>query len=224
MSWEVEETTGLVDDIDVWLDGCKFGYDASYGDNPVFMLRGTSPDLPAENQEVGQFYSIGSGWEPVGNGKTVTHEDGKDDFHASCNYARFFRAALALSPEAEKTLQARGFPDDASIWDGLGFHLERQEIDYGSNIGKKRVLLPTAFLGEGEAPAKPSPNAAKAAAAKKAAANPMRARLVALAGEHTSHDDFLTAVYGEFPDIEEDSGLFGEVVVDTGGIWAEVHG
>jgi hypothetical protein len=225
-SWDTRESSGLLDDADVWVERAYFGYDAQYddGNTCILILEGTSPDLPPEDNAVRQFFSTGTGWEPRDNGKSAVNADPKiDEFHSSCAYARFFRAVLEL-PGAGDVIKGRGFPDNAEIWNGLGFHLERMTVNYGPPIGERKVLLPTAYLGEG-APASGGGAAAKAKAAKaKAAANGgKQAEIVEFAKGFGTHDEFLTAAYGKWADIES-FDEFADLIDENGAIWTAAQG
>lgn len=230
-SWDTRESSGLLDDFDLYVENAHFGYDAQYGDACLFILEGRSPQGDPENEyQVRQYYSVGSGWEPAKGGAEASHPD-TDEFHASTNYSRFFRAVLELSETASKTLQDRGYPNTATIWNGLAFHMERQEVDYGGDFGKRKVLLPTAYLGEEDFPgagggkattAKAKAAAAKAKAAKAGTGGDLRSKVVELASAHDDHDAFLEAMFTEFPEIESED-IYADAVDVNGEIWAEAH-
>jgi len=235
-SWDTRETTGLLHDVDVWVERAYFGTDAEYddGNTTLLIMEGTKkgPDVDPEDSEFRQFFSTGSKWEHREGGKKAVHEDGSEEFHASCGYARFFRAVLELSDDAAKALQGRGYPDNAEIWVGLGFHLERTKVDFGPPLGEKEVLLPTEYLGdnqEGGAVKKEasSKDKAKAAIAKAKAASKgggdddgQRKELVALAKTFDTHDEFVMAAYDKWPEVEG-FDEFTDMVDENGTIWTE---
>ncbi len=239
-SWDTKETSGFLDGVRIWIDRAFFGTDAEYdeGNTTILILEGVreGPDVDPENADFRQFLSTGSKWEHRDGGKTAVHADGSEEFHAMCAYARFFTAFMELGDDADKVLRGRGFPDEAEIWVGLGMYVEQVEVDFG-NIGKKSVLLPTQYLGDDRkaasggsgGPSSPSPKA-KAAAAKakaKAAAaggdsDGMQAELVAFAKGFESHDEFLTAAYDKWPEIE-DFAEFADLIDENGTVWTEAQ-
>jgi hypothetical protein len=216
--WEGVVGGALLDKAEVTIEKAYFATDALYqgGEVLVFIFEGTSPQSPLDDQSVRQFYSIGNGWD-TDDGKTVTHPD-LDGFRTSTNYYAFFRAALDSGAEA--ALKERGFPDNAGIWEGLRFYMERKHIER-PGLGSSEVLVPVKFLGTtDDAPAAP---AAAAAAPKASAGNKvLRAKLKKLAKEHDDHDEFLAAALEEFPEVEEDEDLYA-AVLDEDGLFAEAH-
>jgi hypothetical protein len=220
-SWELVETTGLLDDADITITGAEFNYDAGYanGEQLLLILSGTSthPDYP----EFTQFFSIGKGWETLDQGATVVGE--ATGFHKNSQYGHFIQGAIESG--AGEVLQARGMPDKASIWVGLKFHVKRVDVDYGGEIGVKQVLKPTAFLGEvGKADA-PAPQVAETGATPTEAAGGngvLKAEVIALANSAANHDAFLEEVITKHPDIQKDPALFADVV-DPDGLYARVN-
>lgn len=216
--WETVESTGLLDDCDITITKAEFNYDAQYdnGETLIMIMEGTSNHEAYE--DFTQFFSIGAGWDTEDNGATVV---GKDAFNSNSQYARFFLAAIDLAGDA---LTGRGFPDNASIWTGLKFHVNRATVDYGGEIGEKQVLLPTAFLGvdsgKAEAPAPAAtPEPTGASNGTNAA---LRAKLMATAMASSDHDAFLETVMEKYPEVQEDDDLFAAIVDETG-FYAE-HG
>ncbi len=135
-TWDTRESTGLLHDVDLWVESAKFGVDAEYddGNTTILILEGirVGPDVDPEDNEFRQFLSTGSKWEHRDGGKTAVHADGSEEFHASCAYARWFTAFMELSDDAAKELRGRGFPDEAESWVGLGMHVERVKHDFAS--------------------------------------------------------------------------------------------
>jgi len=216
-SWDGVEGGALLDKAEVTIEKAYFATDALYqgGEVLVFIFEGTSPQSPLDDQAVRQFYSIGNGWDTA-DGVTVTHPD-LDGFRTSTNYYQFFQAAL--DTDAVTVLKERGFPDNAKIWEGLRFYMERKHIDR-PGLGSSEVLVPVRYLGlagEADTPA-PAAAAPKAAGGNKV----LRAKLKKLAKEHDDHDDFLAAALEEFPEVEEDEDLYA-AVLDEDGLFAEAH-
>jgi hypothetical protein len=225
-SWDTE-SGGLFDEGEVTITKAKFAYDADYmdGEALVFVLEGTSDDSPQEGGAVRNLYSIGEGWETEdAKGKVVV---GNDKFHESSNYALFFKAALGT--DAADIIKERGYPDDASIWDGLVFYMKRQEItrkfrDRDEEV-VSRVVLPTKFIGEAKTSKKKGGGKKKAASSSNGKAEKaLTAKLKNLARKHDDHDDFLVAALEKFEDeLEEFSDLMSSVM-DEDGLWADVQG
>jgi hypothetical protein len=217
-SWDLVETTGLLDDADIEIQSAEFGYDAVYasGEQLILILTGTS------NQEGWEqfttFLSIGKGWQTHDNGATVV---GRDEFAKNSQYGHFIQGALDSGATA--VLQSRGFPDKAAIWNGLKFHVKRIPVDYGGEIGSKNVLKPTAFLGESgkaEAPAAVADTGASQTSgpAANGSSAVLRAKIMALKGA-PNHDAFIEEVLTKHPEVQQDAELFA-AVVDPQGIYA----
>jgi hypothetical protein len=214
--WDPVETTGLLDDADITITKAEFNYDAEYqgGEALLLILSGTSdhPDYP----EFSQFYSIGNGWETEDHGKTIVGSG--SGINKSTNYWAFIEAALAVG--AGPTIQGRGTPDMAAIWEGLRFHVKRTEI--GEEDFARSVLVPTAFLGEmgkAETSAAPTADAGAAPTAAPVVSNGgdtvLRGQIVALSHTVDSHDAFM-AVLTQKPEVQEHPDLYAEVMNPAG--------
>lgn len=209
--WDTVEGGGLLDNATVTIEKAYFATDAGYLDGEVllFILEGTSPESDLDENAVRELYSIGNGWD-TDDGQVVSHPT-LDGFRSSTNYAAFFLAALET--EAEKVLQKRGTPDDASIWEGLTFYMERQTIERGGRVADSEVLVPVKFVGEGSDEA-PKKKATKKTAKKAGAGGnkALRAKVKKLAKDYDEHDDFVEAVLDTYPEVEEDEDLYEEVL------------
>lgn len=215
-SWELVETSGLLDDADIEITGAEFNYDAGYaeGEQLLLILSGTSDQEGWE--EFTQFLSIGKGWDSPDNGATV---EGNDNFNANSQYGRFIQGALDSG--AGGVIKDRGFPDKASIWVGLRFHVNRVDVDYGGKIGVKQVLVPTAFNGEAtgkaDAPVEATPSTESGAAPSNGSDAVLRALILELKGA-PNHDAFIEEVITKYPEVQQHADLFAEVV-DPDGIY-----
>lgn len=212
--WETTEGGGLPGadgPVEVAITSGSFNYDAAYnnGESLVFILEGDC-DHPVWQETV--LYSIGAGWETDDN-VTVT---GRDAFNGNSNYARFFKAALET--DAADIIMERGTPDDASIWEGLIFGMERKPYK-GFDGEDKFLLVPTSFIGEAGSKKK-----AKAKAKPKRSNNGEVSRkdLKKLAKKYDDHDDFVEAVLDKYPSVEDNEDLYDEVL-DEDGIWADAQ-
>ena len=221
--WGVVESTGLPDNIDIIITEAKFGYDASYkkGQVLLFMLTG---DSPGRDEPLEQWYSTGSGWDTEDGGESAVHPDNPDGFQAGSPYGLFIVAAIQTG--IDKVLAERGLPHQAEVWNGLAFHFERVDHDYGDPIGVKKFLLPTEFLGEGKKGRKAVEDRAKTKPKKGGKAKSkskgddltddqqkLLKKLQKLAGKHDDHDDFMAAAVDKFgDDVEEDPVIYALVL------------
>lgn len=214
--WDTVESTGLADDIDgTVLPSSHFGYDATYGDNLVFILE---LEVDGESEPARQFYSLGKNWETNDHGETVVRTGGKSsDFERGSNYGILIEAVKAL-PDAFKVLASRGTPDHAEVWHGLKFHWNREKIVRKFKDGEEResrVLVPTAFMGEGGTQAGSTLDLSSFDKARVA-------KLKALAKKADSHDDFIIAVMESMPDLETEDEELYQSVLDSKGVYASV--
>jgi len=218
VSWETEESSGLLDDADVTINQAYFGTDARYqsGEQLLFVIEGTSPQ--ADEDEVRQFWSIGGGWEAIEGGAKV---EGKEKFNTSSAYARFFNAALQI-PGVSEIIQDRGTPDEAAIWEGLTFHMERQDVEYGGQIGTRQMLLPVSLV-EGKKKAVPKKPAAKKAASNSGGDKALRAKLKNLAKKSDDFDGFLDALHEQYPEVADNTELYDEAL-DEDRLFVEANG
>lgn len=221
VGWELAEGGGLLDDADIFIEKSYFGYDAAYhdGEDLILIFEGTTDGT--DDGTFRQLYSLGAGWETNDRGKTMEHPSGRSLTKTS-NYGLFIQAAFEAG--AEDVVKDRGTPDEASIWEGLRFHMKRTPVE---RPGLERedgrafeVLLPVAYLGEGDGSDKKDKKAKKA---KSTGDKAMRAKVVLLAKKADSHDEFVEAVLDKYPTVEDDADLFADVLDDEGGIWAQVQ-
>jgi hypothetical protein len=229
VGWDPVVSTGLLDDFDFTIEKARFGYDDGYQNGEVLLmiLEGTSPDSEAEGNFVRQFYSVGSGWDTEDRGKTAVSDDGLSGFRSSTNYMAFIKAAL--DTEANDVLMERGTPDNAEIWEGLTFHMERVLIER-KGLGDFEVLLPTSYVeGNGDSKKKKKSPKAEAGRSGSSKGKGLRSKLVKLANKVSEagddHDDFVTAVYEKYPEIEDPSNeeLHADVLDEDDGIWSEIE-
>ncbi len=229
--WEPVETSGLPDDLDFTIAKAEFGYDAAYldGEQILFMITASQlySDGPLEGEPYSNFYSLGraGAWETLDHGDSVVSQSDPpvEGFNKQSLYWKFIEAAVVSG--AESVVQSRGLPDNAKIWEGLTFHMNRVEVDYGGEIGKREVLLPTKYVGEsGKAdtpaatPSAPADNSGDAGVT-----NLLGAQVKALAKNSPTHDAFIEAVMEKHPEAQSDEALFSSIL-DEAGIYAEVNG
>lgn len=224
-SWETE--TGLPDDFDFWITRSEFGYLPEYTDaqgKPLALLiwHGESD----EGFEGPVTFSLGKGWEPDRDGRFVTNVEkkGKKKFTDTSMMGRLINRAKELG--AIDAIAGRGPATDARVWEGLGFHLKREEFEYKGLLsekgGKTSRLMPTAFLGVRTAAGrgKPAP-AAKAGPEPQAGDGPepeLKAKLVELA-KTLELKQFQRAAMS-LPEVVGDMALVQQIIDDSeAGFW-----
>jgi hypothetical protein len=222
--WDPVETTGLPDDIDFTIVKAEFGYDAQYLSGEQILLIITASQTNEEGEPYRNFYSLGraGAWESLDHGRSVVSQSDPtaEGFNKQSSYWKFIEAALGTT--AASVIQGRGTPDNASIWEGLTFHMNRIEVDRpGLGEGKQTMLLPTSFVGEAgkvEASA-PTGNGQPGAASS---TNILELKIKQLAKTAATHDSFIEAVMEKHPEAANDEDLFSRVL-DENGIYAEAH-
>lgn len=191
--------TGLIDDFDFTVDSAWFTTDASYNDGETLLLKLNGPTDNPDQPETTLQYSCGNGWEAADNGKRAVREDGKKRrFNQSSGIWKLVEAAMNCG--AEDVLRKRGNPMEASMWQGLKFHMKR--IEQGEGQFKTTRPLPVQFLGEvGEggaavATATASPEQKAPAASNGAGLSKvLEVKLKKLAKDCATHEDFIVAAF-----------------------------
>ena len=154
--------SGLPDDVDITISKSVFGYLDTYQNGEVALLI-WDVDSPDADFEYPIIWPCGSGWEVKERGKRVEHPK-RSRFVETSTIGRLIKRCKELG--IEDTLRARGNPRDASIWEGLTFHVkrERTEIPGGKERGLPEFqdhLMPTEFVeSEAPAPARTAPSTA----------------------------------------------------------------
>lgn len=194
--------TGLIDDFDFTVESAYFTTDAAYNDGETLLLKLEGSTDNPEAPETTLQYSCGAGWEAADGGKRAVREDGKKRrFNQQSGIWKLVDAAMEAG--ATDVLKARGTPMEASMWDGLRFHIKRVEMGEGQY--KTTRPLPVAFLGvvgEGQASA-PSGAAPAGAPAPAPAASTngagmgkvLEVKLKKLARDCATHEDFIVAAF-----------------------------
>lgn len=206
--WATE--TGLVNDVDVWFQSCKFGFKEEYGsvagvDTPMFIA-----EMVNEEGEVlaSQGYSVGSGWIISGDGLSIAHPTRKNVVGSSV-YGQLINRVVK---DLKVNMAQYGKPVEAKSWNGLGFHIMQEE--HKTLSGDVRTApMPTEFLGEREY--KP----AKAAAA--APASEIEKKLITLSSMPI--EGFQKAAL-KLPEVTSDDDLMALVLDSSSeGFWATHH-
>lgn len=141
--WATE--TGLINDADVWMQNCKFGFKEEYGavagvDSPMFIA-----EFINEEGEVvaSQGYSVGSGWIVADDGSSISHPARKNVVGSSV-YGQLINRVIK---DLKVNMAKYGKPTEAKSWNGLGFHIIQEEHKTVSG-DIKTSPMPTEFLGE----------------------------------------------------------------------------
>ena len=224
-SWEGVETSGLPDDIDFTIDKAEFGYDAAYNDGEQILFIITARETDDNGNPYRSFYSLGraGAWETLDHGKTVVSQSSPpaSGFNKQSLYFKFFDAAARVASEGGVNLASFGNPDSAAIFEGLTFHMNRVDVDYGGEIGSKKVLLPTRLVsGKAESPqqfeaaapvAEPAPTTPGGGGATTNIAEVKVKNLLAQ-NPGWSHDEFIEGVLTVMPEVQNDVDLMGRIL------------
>ena len=220
-SWDLE--SGLPDDFDFYITGASFGYRQEYMDGDVALLiwEGESPDEDVESI----IWPCGSGWEVVKNGAEVEH----------AKRTRFVKTSIMgklihrVVNELKVDMRSRGSATKADVWKGLGFHMRREDIEYGPGIledrgGKTVHLMPVAVLSKpvkGRLPAKPGQETIEETDV--GTATPALEKKLALLASKLSREDFQAKAM-DMPDVVSNDDLLGSILDDSqDGFWARHH-
>lgn len=191
--------SGLIDDFDFTVSEAWFSTDSSYNNGETLLLKLAGETDNPEEPEVTLQYSCGSGWEAADGGKRAVREDGKRrKFNKSSGIWRLVEAAMGCG--AEGVLRERGNPFEASMWNGLGFHMKR--VEQGEGDFKTTRPLPVRYLGEGNDNGVGVAQAVSASAPASAPASNgaglskvLEIKLKKLAKESPTHEDFIVAAF-----------------------------
>lgn len=213
-SWELD--SGLPDDFPFYIERAFFGYREEYMDGRATLLiwEGSSP----EEDVTSVIWPVGSGWKPVRNGEAVEHPKRQRFVRTSMIGRLIERVVGTLGVD----MRSRGPATEARVWQGLGFHLKREEIEYGSGIleekgGRTVHLMPVAVLPERQPVSTPRASAAPAPAGG------VVDRLVKMA-KAMSRDAFQRAALN-LPEVSQDVELFNDVLDDSeAGFYTRVRG
>lgn len=178
-------SSGFIDDVDIEVLDAYFAFDTEYNNGQTLRL---SLDVMTDDEDFGEMgrgvlrpYPCGDGWTAEDKGAVAVREDGaQKTFNRNASIAKLVSAMLDCDGvEDVLRSEGRGDPRKASTYIGLKFHMKNKEFDYGGEIGKRDLLLPTDFLGVSGGPAPKGAPAKKAAApsvpASKSAPTPTNA-------------------------------------------------
>jgi len=227
MAWETETSSFGPEECEGVVKDAKFIEDSSYQEGVVLMSWNLETDDP-EFDEFEVRYSIGRDWE-TDDGKTVEHVRGKTKFHEQSLYGRIINRVIGKGNGADYAdsfkgaldeLSKRGDPTDASIWEGMKFRFEQEEINFGRGINAVTRLMPVEYLGTEDGGGKKKAAAKKGG--KKTKADP-REQIIELAKKHDDHESFMEEAL-KVDGVTDDDDLFAEVTDEEEGIFAEVNG
>jgi hypothetical protein len=213
-SWTL--SSGLPDDFDFHITGAAFGYRQEYmdGEVPLLIWEGESPDEDVESI----IWPCGQGWEVVKEGAEVQHPKRNRFVKTSMMGKLISRVVNELGVD----MRSRGLATRADVWKGLGFHMKREEIEYGSGIledrgGKTTHLMPVAVLEKTRAKGKTAASEATSreaeAKSEKSSSELTMKKLAALATRLSREEWQKKAM--DMPDVVENDDLLSRVLDDS---------
>ena len=209
-SWDLD--SGLPDDFDFHITGASFGYRQEYmdGEVPLLIWEGESPDEDVESI----IWPCGQGWEVVKGGAEVEHPKRNRFVKTSMMGKLISRVVNELGVD----MRSRGQATKADVWKGLGFHLKREEIEYGSGIledrgGKTTHLMPVAVLEKAaKAKAKATTEASETKTEKPS--NELTMKKLAVLATKLSREEWQKKAM-DMPEVVDDDNLLGRVLDDS---------
>jgi hypothetical protein len=164
-AWALE--SGLPNDVDATMWNSRFGTKDEYAQAVKLTANESSlagvaglmfiTDLYNEDGELvgSQGWSVGGGWIPSDDGKSMHHPTRKNVVDTS----RYGQLQKRTIKDLGVNMSQYGLPTHAPCWDGLNFHWMLEE--HGTVEGKepKRGLMPTIFNGRKEVKNAPAPAA-----------------------------------------------------------------
>lgn len=222
-NWSTDFEVGLVDDFDFTVERSYFATDQKYnnGNSTLLQWEGRTDNLDLPETHV--WFTVGKGWFSSDGGKTVQHESGKPFglkgegrkyYNGSSKIAKLIRRCVEDFGIGDE-LAKRGDPNVAAVWEGFVFHMQYEQIDFGSGIDAKPSLFPSRFVGVAGAR---TVQVAQTNGNGNAAA---KARVVALAKATDSYETFQVQAV-EIPGVLEDDELLNSVLNPTG-IYAQAR-
>jgi hypothetical protein len=154
--WELE--SGLPNDIDAYMWNCRFGIKDKYvqavtvggGEEEgvaglmfIADFYNEKGESLGTDQVVSQGFSVGSGWIPSEDGKSIHHPSRMN----VVDNTRYGQLQKRVIKELGVNMKQYGVPINASVWDGMGFHWMMEEHATIKGKEPKRGLMPTIFLG-----------------------------------------------------------------------------
>lgn len=223
MSFETEESSGLVQFYTGTVTNPHFATDARYNQGVGLLLHWEMEDVVDEEgnalPDTTEMFSVGSGWESD-DGQTAYHNTGKEGklINKGSLYGKIidrlgeddFAGILPL-------LRSRGDEFNAGIWDGLRFEMERETFKYGKDIGDKTHIMPVKYI-----PTVAEPKTVKANPPGVAtdSSGGLEGRLRTLAEQHPTHSEFLDAAL-EMDGVAENDELVD--LISDPGFWEKAN-
>lgn len=213
-SWDLD--SGLPDDFDFYITSATFGYRQEYmnGEVPLLIWEGESPDEDVESI----IWPCGQGWEVIKGGAEVQHPKRNRFVKTSMMGKLISRVVNELGVD----MRSRGPATRADVWKGLGFHMKREEIEYGSGIledrgGKTTHLMPVAVLEKtrtkGKVADRETPSSERETKSEKSSSEITMKKLAALAAKLSCEEWQKKAL--DMPDVVADDDLLGRVLDDS---------
>lgn len=212
-TWNTD--SGLPDDFDFHITSAYFGYRDEYmsGEVPLLIWQGESPDEDIDSI----IWPCGQGWEVVKGGDAVEHPK-RERFVKTSLVGRLIDRVVT---ELKVDMRSRGKATDASVWKGLGFHMRREEIEFGPGIledrgGKTTHLMPVAVLKK--------PAGEKVEPTPAAEGKPdLTEKKLAILAKKLDREEFQKQAM-DMEDVVANDDLMGQVLDDSDeGFWAKHH-
>lgn len=212
-SLELQEGGGFADDYDGTITAAQFGINAAYNAEAVVLqlvIEADDPEIKPRDENL----SIGNGFEIVGRGVAVRNDKGPK-FRDNTRIGWWIAGMKDIPGCIEAIVANRGaFPQRASWWIGLRFHLKRMDLENPVTKEVKQQLRPVAFLGFADGTGK---SVATAAPVEVPEALVLIAKATETAGE------FQEAAVEFFPQLE--SAVRMQIVNEAqcAALWAELR-
>jgi hypothetical protein len=169
-AWALE--SGLPNDVDGWMKNNRFGTKEEYAQAVKLTVEEAEQQVGGvaglmfitdlyneDGEQIGsQGFSVGSGWIPSEDGKSMHHPTRKNVVDSS----RYGQLQRRVIKELGVNMSQYGVPTQADSWDNLGFHWMLEEHVTIQGKEPKRGIMPTIFLGKKEIKGAPAAEAPKA--------------------------------------------------------------
>lgn len=232
-AWDLDP--GLLNDINGYIANARFGVSREEYANQVMATNAAFQPVqfivdihdPKSDEFLGsQGYSVGSGWEPSEDGQSISHPTKRNVVQSSL----YGQLQARVVKELGVDMAERGYPTDATIWNGLTFHwMQEDHATVGARkdgSNKATGLMPTEYIGEAEEQEAAKGASGKKAGSKKAAAGANGSDLVdklttmAQSMDKKAFQKKAMAV----PGVTEDGSLMDEVLDGSDeGFWAKAQ-
>lgn len=220
-SWLLE--SGLPDDFDFHITGASFGYRQEYMNGEALLLiwEGESPDDDVESI----IWPCGGKWEVGKGGAEAAHPKRVRFVKTSMMGKLIDRVVNKLGVD----MQSRGESFEAKVWVGLGFHMKREEIEYGGILedrgGKTVHLMPVGVLEAkaGKGATNTDKSKGTAAVVEDKPVTKVIEKKLSLLAKKLSKEEFQSKAM-DMAEVVDDADLLAAVLEDSDdGFWAKAQ-